>query len=221
MKKMNLNTTLISPSILAADLLNLEKELKKIESSGAQLVHVDVMDGHFVPNLSFGVPLVKELKSRSKLPLDVHIMVTNPDESFDWYASAGAALLSFHIEAAKHPLRICQELKNKGVLCGVAINPGTPIEALSALIPHIDYVNVMSVNPGFSGQKFIENTFDRIKGLSLMIKNQNSSCAIKVDGGVNKDNVSHLKKMGANIFVTGQSFFKSDDPKAFVDFFME
>ena len=201
--------TIISPSILSADLLNLEKELKEVEKAGADWHHVDVMDGHFVPNLTFGLPLVGALKKISSLPLDVHLMISNPESMVPEYIKAGADLLTFHIEAATHSHRLVELIKASGIKAGVAINPGTPLGHLDPLLPWVDLVLVMSVNPGFGGQSFISASNARICLLTQKLKNlgRYDEVTIEVDGGINHTTIHGAYGAGAKAFVAGSYIY--------------
>ncbi|MEZ4742552.1 MAG: ribulose-phosphate 3-epimerase [Bdellovibrionota bacterium] len=208
-----MNNTIIAPSILSADPLNLEKDILDVEHGGADWHHVDVMDGHFVPNLTFGLPLIRGLKKVTKLPLDVHIMVSNPDEVALSYVDAGADILTFHVEAATHAHRLVQAIKAKGCKAGVAINPGTMISSVFPLLPVLDLVLVMSVNPGFGGQQFIPESTQRIKELSHEINRigRYDSIIIEIDGGITSRNAEQVRNAGARALVAGSYVYNSDD----------
>lgn len=203
----------VAPSILAADILNLEAELARTEQAGADVHHVDVMDGHFVPNLSYGLPIVKAVKKVSKLPVDVHIMISNPDEMALKYVDAGADYLSFHIEASSHAHRLADAIRKAGAVPGIAINPQTPISHISEMLPFVGFVNVMSVNPGFGGQSFIETTLKKIRTLKelLMAQGLADAVRIEVDGGVALQTVARVVEAGANMLVAGSYVYGSED----------
>ncbi len=204
----------ISPSLLSADLLNLASTVKEIEDAGADALHIDVMDGHFVPNLSFGLPLIRALKQATRLPLDVHIMVSNPDSVAAAYIEAGADFLCFHIEASTHPYRTLQTIRKSGVKAGIALNPGTPMGHIKPLLDTLDMVLLLSVNPGFSGQNFIPVVYEKLIELrSWKADDRYAELIIAVDGGVSERNIHDLSLHGANFFVTGSHFFKSSDKK--------
>lgn len=200
---------LIAPSILSADFSNLESECKNVESAGADWHHIDVMDGHFVPNLTIGPQVVKSIKKFSKLPLDVHIMVSNPDATFEQYLDAGADILTFHIEAAKHPHRIVDKIKSRGLKAGVSLNPGTNQTALDALLPYLDLVLVMSVNPGFGGQSFIQSSLDRVKYFHQARESLfgASGFLIEIDGGINEQNAKVVRDSGVDAIVAGTAVY--------------
>ena len=203
---------LIAPSLLSADFSNLKKDIEMINNSDADWFHLDIMDGVFVPNISFGIPVVRDIKKHAKKPLDVHLMISKPERYFSDFKNAGADIISFHYEASNHLHRSIQVLKDLGVKAGVAINPHTNISLLEDIICHVDMILIMSVNPGFGGQKFIENTYDKIKKLKNIILSKNTNTLIEIDGGVNLDNASKLFNAGADILVAGNTVFSSDDP---------
>lgn len=205
----------IAPSLLAADFSKLEEEMQDIEKGGADLVHLDVMDGRFVPNISFGPPVIQALRPITKLPFDVHLMIYHPEDYFDILKNLGVEMASFHIEAVTHVDRVIHALKSANIRCGLAVNPGTSLLMIDTVLPLLDYVLIMSVNPGFGGQKFIPYAVDKVKQLKKMITEKQLSVSIEVDGGVNQDNAFLLKNAGADILVAGSSVFgKSDRAKA-------
>lgn len=201
----------VAPSILSADFLNLEKSIETI-SEDADLLHIDVMDGHFVPNISIGLPIVKAIHSKFNIPLDVHLMITNPDEYLDDFAKVGADILTVHYEVCHHLNRTINHIQSLGLKAFVSLNPHTPIHLLNDIVEYIDGVLVMSVNPGFGGQMFIDNSIRRIQELFNLKKQKNPEMSISVDGGVNIDNVQKVVKAGADIIVAGSAIFKSEDP---------
>ena len=203
---------IIAPSILAADFANLEREVKMINESQADWIHVDIMDGVFVPNISMGLPVVEAINQHARKPLDVHLMIVNPERYVDAFYKAGAKYISVHAEACTHLHRNVQQIKVLGIKAGVAINPHTPISVLSDVIADIDLVCVMSVNPGFGGQKFIENTYSKIKDLKELIRQKNSTALIEIDGGVTQQNALALLQAGANVLVAGNFVFSSLNP---------
>lgn len=203
---------LIAPSILSADFGRLEKDIGMINKSRADMFHVDVMDGKFVPNISFGFPVMKTLKQHARKPLDVHLMIVEPDRYLSAFADAGAHIISVHLEACTHLHRTVQSLRQLGIMAGVAINPHTPVSHLSEVISMIDIVLIMSVNPGFGGQRFIKNTFGKTEECKNLIIQKNSAAKIEIDGGVDLSNAGALIRAGADILVAGNSVFSADDP---------
>ena len=203
---------LIAPSVLSANFGNLDKDIELINRSDADWFHLDVMDGVFVPNISFGFPIIKAIKKLSTKPLDVHLMIVNPDNYTLAFKEVGADILTVHLEACSHLHRSIQNIKNLGMKAGVAINPHTPIESLKDIISDIDLVCLMSVNPGFGGQKFIENTFEKVRNLKLLIEQKKSKALIEIDGGVDLKNYKKLIKSGANVLVAGNTVFNSENP---------
>lgn len=203
---------LIAPSILAADFANLQKEAEMLHNSKADWFHIDVMDGVFVPNISFGMPVIKAIKKFSTKPFDVHLMIVNPDKYITDFKKVGADILTVHYEACPHLHRTVQAIKNEGMKAGVAINPHTNINVLEDIINDIDLVLVMSVNPGFGGQSFIENTYDKVKKLKQLITEKNASTLIEIDGGVTSENAQQLVNCGADVLVAGSFVFSSANP---------
>ena len=201
----------VSPSILAADFGNIERECDLIDKSDADWLHLDVMDGIFVPNISFGMPIVKAIRKMTSKPLDVHLMITQPERYIEKFIDIGSDIISFHIEATNKMEENISIIKSKNVKVGIAINPDTQIGDLKDIISKIDLVCLMGVFPGFAGQKFIENTFDRLKQLKALIKDSNSKALIEVDGGVNENNHMDLKSLGADVLVAGSYIFNSED----------
>lgn len=207
---------IIAPSILAADFANLQREVLMLNESQADWIHVDVMDGVFVPNISFGIPVIKAIKKHAKKPLDVHLMIVQPERYVEAFKDAGADSLSVHIEASIHLHRTIQQIKAAGMKAGVAVNPHTGIDQLKDIIADIDLVCIMSVNPGFGGQQFIENTFQKVAELKQLIAERNSKALIEIDGGVNHQNAKPLLDAGANVLVAGNFVFASSDPKSVI-----
>lgn len=203
----------VAPSILSADFGNLQRDIEMINSSEADWFHVDVMDGVFVPNISFGFPVMKSLKQHAKKFLDVHLMIVQPERYFEEFQKAGADLISFHYEASTHVHRSIHAIKDLGIKAGVALNPHTPVSVLEDCIQDIDLVLLMSVNPGFGGQKFIENTYKKINDAKNLIEKSGSSALIEIDGGVGIGNISKLVDAGANVFVAGNAVFSDADPQ--------
>ncbi len=203
---------IVAPSILSADFANLQRDVEMINRSTADWFHVDVMDGVFVPNISFGFPVIRAIKKHVQKPMDVHLMIVQPERFIKDFKDAGADHLSVHYEACTHLHRTLQEIKKHGMKAGVAINPHTSVSLLEDVLPLIDIVCMMSVNPGFGGQKFIEGTYKKIKELRLLISKVNSKTLIEIDGGVDLTNAPLLLKVGADILVAGNTIFSSDDP---------
>jgi len=207
---------IIAPSILASDFANLEREIKMINDSQADWIHVDVMDGMFVPNISLGIPVVEAVKRHARKPLDVHLMIVQPERYVEAFHKAGAEIISVHVEACPHLHRNIQQIKALGIQAGVAINPHTSVTELENIIADVDLVCVMSVNPGFGGQKFIENTYRKVKALKALIQSSGSSAKIEIDGGVNTGNARALMEAGADVLVAGNFVFSATDPKAVI-----
>ena len=203
----------IAPSILSADFARLGEAVEMAERGGAELIHVDVMDGHFVPNITIGVPVVKSLKRIAKVPLDVHLMIENPDLYIGSFAEAGASMVSVHVEAVRHIHRTVQAIRGLGVQAGVAINPGTPVIALREIAADVDYVVVMSVNPGFGGQTFIPRSESKIREVRALLDEAGNSAPIEIDGGVDEHNVARVVAAGARIIVAGSAVFNTPDPE--------
>ncbi|MCZ6102950.1 MAG: ribulose-phosphate 3-epimerase [Campylobacter ureolyticus] len=201
----------VAPSILSADFANLESEIKAVCEAGADLIHIDVMDGHFVPNLTIGPVVVNAAKKSSSVPLDIHLMVENPSFFVEMFLPIKPKFLGFHIEAENHPLRLIDHIRNNGISPAIVLNPHTPISSLKHIINSVDMVLLMSVNPGFGGQKFMPIVIDKIKELKELIYKTNSICMIEVDGGVNGLNVAELDEAGADIVVAGSYIFSSND----------
>ena len=207
-----MNPVLIAPSILAADFANLQRDIEMINNSAADWFHIDIMDGVFVPNISFGMPVLQAITRYTKKPIDVHLMIVDPDRYIKTFKDLGANILTVHYEACPHLHRTLQAIKLEGMQTGVALNPHTNIEFLENVINDIDLVCIMSVNPGFGGQTFIDNTFDKIKKLKELINRKGAKTLIEIDGGVTDKNALALKNAGADILVAGNFVFKADNP---------
>lgn len=210
-------THLIAPSVLAADFANIQRDFEMINSSQADWFHIDVMDGVFVPNISFGMPVISAMKKHAKKPLDVHLMIVNPDQYIHTFKQIGADVLTVHYEACTHLHRTLQAIKAAGMKAGVALNPHTPVGLLEDIIQDIDLVCIMSVNPGFGGQFFIENTYNKVVDLKKIINKKGASTLIEIDGGVNSDNAKLLIEAGADVLVAGSFVFKSDNPLSTIE----
>jgi len=204
----------LAPSILASDLADLAGALAVCESGRADLVHVDVMDGHFVPNLSFGIPVLQALHRRTRLPLDLHLMVSNPDRLIDEYLAAGAARVAVHQEAVVHLDRLLAHIRQKGAQAGVALNPATPVEVLVDVLPSLDFVLLMSVNPGFTGQAFLPRALDKARRLRELIDRSGGMVEIEMDGGIDRDNIARVVTAGVDTCVVGSGIFAAPDPVA-------
>jgi ribulose-phosphate 3-epimerase len=203
---------LIAPSVLSADFANLQKDIEMINRSDADWFHIDIMDGVFVPNISYGFPVLKAIQKYAKKPLDVHLMIVDPDRYLQDFKRAGAENITVHIEACTHLHRTLHAIKDLGCKAGVAVNPHTPVSLLEDSIEDIDIVCLMSVNPGFGGQKFIDNTYKKIKELLSMASGRNNGLLIEIDGGVSNQNAINLLQAGANVLVAGNSIFSANDP---------
>ncbi|MCH8535442.1 MAG: ribulose-phosphate 3-epimerase [Flavobacteriaceae bacterium] len=203
---------IIAPSILAADFANLQRDVEMVNNSQAEWFHIDIMDGVFVPNISFGMPVLKAIKQHATKFIDVHLMIVDPDRYTKTFADLGADMLTVHYEACTHLHRSIQNIKSFGMKAGVALNPHTPIHLLEDIIQDLDMVCLMSVNPGFGGQHFIENTYTKINALKNLIEKKNASTIIEIDGGVNDKNAQKLVEHGADVLVAGSFVFKSEDP---------
>ena len=205
----------IAPSILSADMANLQRDLDKI--ANADYIHFDVMDGHFTGNLTFGVDVLRAVKRVSDVPVDVHMMVSNPDDTIDWYADAGTDLITVHYEASTHLHRTLTHLQERGIKAGVVLNPATPVCVLESIIDVADMVLLMSVNPGFGGQSFIPGTLAKLRELKAMCERHGVSPLIEVDGGISSKNIAEVVEAGANVLVAGSAVFKAEDPTAEVE----
>lgn len=207
---------IIAPSLLAADFLNLGKACEMLNESEAEWFHLDVMDGSFVPNISYGLPVIEQIKSTTSKVLDVHLMIVSPEKYIGDFKKAGANILTVHYEACPHLHSTLHQIKAHGMKAGVALNPHTAVDLLKDVIKDIDVVCVMSVNPGFGGQKFIEHTYEKVKALKQMITNAGASTLIEIDGGVTENNAAKLVQAGADILVAGTTVFKASDPKQII-----
>jgi ribulose-phosphate 3-epimerase len=202
---------LLAPSILSADFSKLGEEIKKVEKAGADIIHLDVMDGRYVPNITFGMPVIEKLRPLTDLPFDAHLMIVEPEKYVDDFIKAGVNMISFHMDATIHSHRLVERIKSQGVKAGVVLNPAVPVNTLEEIIYYVDYVLIMSVNPGFGGQKFIPQTLHKVSKLKqLMEQTGRTDVLIEMDGGINKDNIREISEKGVNIFVAGSAVFKGN-----------
>ncbi len=206
----------IAPSILSADFTKLADEIETVRSGGATILHVDVMDGHFVPNITIGIPVVKSIRKVTDMTIDTHLMISDPGTYAVQFAEAGADMVSIHVEADPHIQRTLTAIRHAGAKAGVAINPGTPIETLTEVLAYSDFILLMSVNPGFGGQRFIPTMVDKLRRLKQMIASSGYSVRIEIDGGIDSENISEIVNAGADMIVAGSAIFGKDDPAAAV-----
>ncbi len=204
----------IAPSLLSADFVNLERDIRMVEQAGAHMLHIDVMDGRFVPNITIGVPVVRAIKRVATTPCDVHLMIVEPEKFIDAFCNAGADILTVHVEATPHVHRALQAIRQRGVKAGLALNPHTPLSVLDELWSDVDLILIMSVNPGFGGQAFIEQTLDKLQRLRQMLESRGlaDKVMVEVDGGVKLDNIDQVAAAGANVLVSGSGIFKAAHP---------
>ncbi len=207
---------MIAPSVLSADFSRIGADIDMITRAGADILHLDVMDGHFVPNITFGPKMVADIRKLTKLPLDVHLMICEPEKYVDEFVKSGADWVSVHFEASKHLNRLVQQIRDAGAKAGVVINPATPVNVLEEILPYIDFVLLMSVNPGFGGQKFIKTSVEKAKKLSEMIREMELDVMIEMDGGIGPANIKMLSDAGVNVFVAGNAVFGATDPAAVI-----
>lgn len=205
---------MIAPSILSADFRDLANQIRYTEIGGADLVHCDIMDGSFVPNITFGPLIVEAVRKSTKLPIDCHLMIDNPQNFIESFAKAGANFISVHQENTAHLHRVIQQIKSYGIKAGVVLNPSTPVETIDCIISEVDYVLIMSVNPGFEGQKFIKSSLEKIIRLNKIREEKSYKFQIEIDGGINKENIKNISDLGCDIFVAGSSIFRSDNISA-------
>lgn len=208
---------LVAPSILAADFGNLQRDCELVNNSKADWFHIDVMDGQFVPNISFGTPVIKAIQKIATKPLDIHLMIVDPDRYLDLFIELGASILTVHIEVCNHLHRSLNYIRSKGVKAGIAINPHTDVNSLSSIITEVDLICIMSVNPGFGGQKFINSTFSKVQDVKNLIKKKSATTLIEIDGGVTNRNAKELVTLGADILVAGSFVFSAEDPHKAID----
>lgn len=206
----------IAPSILSADFSRLGEEIARVERAGADYIHIDVMDGHFVPNITIGAPVVRELRKTTRLPLDVHLMIERPDMFVDDFVQAGADIITVHYEACPHLNRLIQHIREHRIQAGVSLNPATPVVLLEDILPFVDMVLLMTVNPGFGGQEFIPGMMEKIRALRNMMDRKGLKTDIEIDGGINLDNIGEACRSGANVIVAGSAVYRAKDPGAVV-----
>jgi ribulose-phosphate 3-epimerase len=211
----------IAPSILSADFSRLGEEIKAVESAGADWIHADIMDGHFVPNITFGPMIVESVRRVTSLPIDVHLMIENPNDYIPAFAEAGASLISVQAEASIHLNRSVQLIRECGARPGVVLNPSTPVQTLEWIIDHVDYVLIMSVNPGFGGQAFIKNSLEKVRALRQLIQQKNLKTLIEIDGGVNEETITDIAAAGVDVFVAGSAIFGSRDYQTTINAFRQ